>query len=134
MNRTQLAAQAQDEAYQKFAEMLQNPADHYLTPRVEGEIDLVEIVRERFMNAGLGEKLASTFDNNRFIVEARDKTSAAQQYNLNRWLALQFMACQHDTSVQRYALMYNVNALEWLTVFDRAILPAIIDFDLPVAV
>ena len=107
-------------------------ADHY-AQRQPNEIDLVDIVRERLINHGLSDRIEA-FDHSRFIQNARGVSSSAQQYHLNRWLTMQFMASDKDTSVQRYALIYEINAIEWLKVFDRVILPALIDFNLPVVI
>lgn len=134
MNKTQELQEKKQKALKSLGELLNNTADHYNQPRIEGEIDLVEIVRERMVEKGLGSLLPAAFDSNRFIIEAQGKTSSAQQYNLNRWLTLQLMASTHDTALQRYALIYEINAVEWLKVFDNVILPALVDFDLPVVI
>ena len=120
------------EVVKKFNDQMNTVASHYAT-RQPNEIDLIGIVRERLIASGLGDRIAA-YDSSRFIVEAADKSCSGQQYQLNRWLTLQFMTCSQDTSVQRYALIYEINAAEWLKVFDRVILPALIDFDLPVQI
>ena len=44
------------------------------------------------------------------------------------------MTAQDDTLVQRYALIYEIRPDEWLNVFDNTILPAIVNFNLPVEI
>jgi len=133
MNRTKETALRHEAAFEELNKKLTQPAEHYASPRIEGEIDLVQEVRQRLIDSGLLGKIQA-YDFNRYIQEAQGKTSHAQQYNLNRWLNLQLMAVPQDTSVQRYALIYEINAAEWLSIFDRVILPALIDFDLPVVI
>ena len=124
--------EAVEEALNSITQQLSKAAAHY-DKRVPNEIDLIAIVRERLINHGLGDRIAA-FDNSRFIREAAGISSSAQQYHLNRWLTLQFMSSPRDTAVQRYALIYEINAIEWLKIFDRVILPALIDFDLVVEI
>lgn len=117
-------------------ELMTNPMKHYDKPRVENEIDLVAHVRDRLISVGLGDRLESCFENNRFIQDAKNRTCHAQQYNLTRYFALQLMAAQpqHDTSVERYALMYECRADQWLEVFDRVVLPTFVNCDLPIQI
>lgn len=121
-------------AIEKFNEFMRGPMEQYQAPRQEDELDLVRIVREKMVQAGLLEKLPLAFDNNRFIQEAIGKPSHAQQYNLNRYFSTQLMTAQDDTLVQRYALIYEIRPDEWLNVFDNTILPAIVNFNLPVEI
>lgn len=123
-----------EKAIEKFNEFMRGPMEQYQSPRREDEIDLVSVVRERMVQAGLLDKLPHAFDNNRFIQEAVGKPSHAQQYNLNRYFSTQLMVAQDDTLVQRYALIYEIQPDEWLNVFDNTILPAIVNFNLPVEI
>ena len=134
MNKSREQALQHEAAFDELNKKLMQPAQQYSTPRVEGELDLIQEVRDRMAGAGLLDRLPAAYDNNRYILESAGKTSHSQQYNLNRWLNLQFMAVPQDTSVQRYALIYEINAIEWLSIFDRVILPALVDFDLPVVI
>lgn len=110
---------------------METTASFYSRPRVENEIDLVKEVRERLVALGAGDKLKEGFDENRFVIEAADKTAHAQQYNLNRYFNLQLSSVQKDTSVERYSLIYELRPDQWLKVIEKKILPAIIDNDLP---
>lgn len=121
-----------EDAMKKVQELMEGPMSFYNSERKEGEMNLVSLVRDRMIQIGLGERLPAAFDQNRFIVEALNKPAHAQQYLLNRYLTLQFMACPYDTTTQRYALIYEIKPDEWLNVFDNVILPALASFDLPV--
>jgi hypothetical protein len=116
---------------EQVQEFMETPMNHYKTPRREDELDLIQVVRDRMVRAGMGDRLAFAFDQNRFIAEARNKTTHVQQFLLNRYLVMQFMLAEGDTSTQRYALIYEVSADEWLGIFDSVILPAMMTFDLP---
>ena len=134
MNDTvQLTAQ-QEEAAEKIKELMGKPMAMYNSARVENEIDLVQEVRDRLLARGMHEKVRTAYDTSRFIQEAEGKPSHAQQYNLNRFLSLQFMAATDAAQIQRYSLIYEINAKEWLEIFDATILPAMAEFDLPVAI
>ena len=122
------------EQLEKVNKFMTASMSRYDAPRAENELNLVDLVRQRLVNSGLGDRLSAAYDNNRFIIEAQGKTSIAQQYNLNRYLAIQFMAAQQDSLMQRYTLIYEVLPAQWLAIFDRTILPALMEFDLPVVV
>ena len=124
----------QDEAAEKIVELFKGPMAFYNSDRQNDEIDLVKEVRQRFLSLGLEDKLQDGFDSNRFILEADGKNSHVQQFLLNRYLSIQFMASESDTAVERYALMNEVNPSEWLTVFEQRILPAVVNLDLPVKI
>jgi len=124
----------QDEASEKIVELFKGPMRFYNTDRQSDELDLVKEVRQRLLSLGLEDKLQEGFDTNRFILEAVDKNSHVQQFLLNRYLTIQFMASQEDTAVERYALMNEVNPSDWLTVFEQRILPAVVNLDLPVKI
>lgn len=118
----------------KIIELMTNPMNHYNKPRIKNEIDLVAHVRDRLISIGLGDRLEECFENNRFILDAKERTCHAQQYNLTRYFSLQLMAAEVDTSVERYALMYECRADQWLDVFDRVILPTIANCNLPIKI
>lgn len=123
-----------NKAIHSLTELLQGPMDQYNAARRPDEMDLLAEVRQRMHAVGLKDKMSTAFECNRFIIEAIDRPAHAQQYNLTRYFSLQLMACSHDTSVQRYALIYEIRPDEWLKVFDSVILPAIVNFDLPIVI
>lgn len=107
-------------------------ASFYNRPREENEIDLVKRIREAMIEVGLKDKVIEAYDENRFIKEAEGRTAHAQQYNLNRYFSTQLMAVEQDTSLERYALLYEIRPDQWLEIFKRNILPIVVNCDLPV--
>lgn len=124
--------QAADDAVDKVVDLMTKPMQQYMSARRDDEMDLVQIVREKMVQVGLADKLPECFDNNRFIQEAKDRPAHSQQYNLNRYFSTQFMAAKEDASIERYALIYEIRPDQWLEIFDKTILPAVVNYDLPV--
>jgi len=127
------AAQS-DAEIQALEQLMYKPMEFYNGKKLENEIDLVEQVRSRMVSAGLLEKLPECFDQNRFILEAKDRQAHAQQYLLNRYLSLQLMSSVEPAALERYALIYEISSDKWLAIFDQKILPAIVNYDLPVKI
>lgn len=126
-----------NEIENKLAEVearFEAPMAFYNSQRDPQDIDLLREVRQMMTEAGLGDRLPEAFDKNRFIIEAQNRASHAQQYNLNRYLTLQFMACPQAGTTQRYSLIYEIAPNEWLRIFRDSILPAMVDYDLPVVI
>lgn len=116
----------------KVMKLMKDPMDFYHGKRKDDEIDLVSVVRQRMVDAGLGDRLVDCFDHNRFIEEAKERPAHAQQYNLNRYFCTQFMAAEESAAIERYSLIYEISPDKWLTIFDKTILPAVVNYDLPV--
>lgn len=123
-----------EEALARVNELMNAPIVFYNSQKLEGELDLVQAVRQRMSDHGLKEKLQNGFDANRFVVEAQGKPAHAQQYLMNRYFSTQLMAVEQDTVLQRYSLMYEVQPDEWLQVFEKTVLPAFVDYNLPAQV
>ena len=123
-----------EEALARVNELMNAPIEFYNSQKLEGELDLVKVVRQRLSDHGLKDKLHEGFDTNRFVVEAKGKPAHAQQYLMNRYFSTQLMAADQDTVLQRYSLMYEVQPDEWLQVFEKTVLPAFVDYNLPVQV
>lgn len=123
-----------EDAIKKIGEALYNPIDLYCRDKDPSDLDLISHVRERMVAVGLGDRLPLAYDQSRFILEAQGRPSHAQQYHLNRYFSMQLMAATVDTSQQRFALIYEVNSDDWLRIFESMILPAIVEFDLPVVI
>lgn len=121
-----------NQALEALTKLMQGPMDFYNSPKQEGELDLVALVRQRLVEMGLAERLNEGFDQNRFILEAHNKHAHAQQYLLNRYFATQFMAVADDTLLQRYALIYEVSTPNWVEIFEKSVLPAFVAYNLPV--
>lgn len=122
----------EDKAIEKIVTLMEKPMGFYNADRKEDEIDLVAIVRQKMVEAGLVDKVRECYDTDRFIIEAKDRPAHAQQYNLNRFFCTQFMAAKEDASIERYALIYEIQPDQWLEIFDKTILPAVVNYDLPV--
>jgi len=120
-----------DKVVEAINTLMQGPMAFYNSAKVEGELDLVALVRQRLMERGLVDKLHLGFDQNRFIMEAHNRPAHAQQYLLNRYFTTQFMAISEDTLLQRYALIYEVSTPNWIQIFENSVLPAFVEFGLP---
>ena len=125
--------QAQQDA-EKIVKLMTEPMKFYQSERQENEIDLISTVRQKLVDAGLSDRLPECFDDNRFIQEAKNRPAHAQQYNLNRYFCTQFMAAEEEASLERYALIYEIKPTEWLEIFDKTILPAVVNYNLPIKV
>ena len=99
--------------------------------REEGDIDLIDIVRNELVNAGLGQKLQAGYDNNRFIIDAKDKPSSVQRYFLNRYWNIQLMSSEKPSTEERFCLVPNGTNDDWLRLFKSKVLPFIIENGLP---
>lgn len=114
----------------KFAEGIQQ----YSQPKPEGDIDLVALVRERLVTAGLAKLAETGYDTNRFVIEAAGKPSSVQRYLLNRYWHLQLMSSQKPCSEERYCLIPNGTVNDWLNLFTTKVLPFVIANNLPVSI
>ena len=123
-----------DQQVQAIQEKFKGPMEFYNSQRRPDEMDLISEVRGLMAEAGLSERLPYAFDSNRFIVEAKNRPAHAQQYNLNRYLTLQFMAAEGPVTIPRYALIYEIAPHDWLTIFKDTVLPALVDSNLPVVI
>lgn len=124
----------QQAAIDKLNELMNGPINYYTSDRLPDEIDLIERVRELFVRSGNGHRLPEGFDSSRFIIEAKDRPSHAQQYCLNRWISLQLMACEGSDVVTLYSLIYEIRPDQWLTIFEQYILPKMLELNLPIKI
>lgn len=102
----------------------------YFKPRTEGEIDLVAEVRNILVSSGLGQNIGN-YDDNRIIVDAVDKSSAVQRFQLNRFFALQMVMVNANSTEERFCLIPNGNVSDWLILFKSKVLPFLIEHNLP---
>lgn len=119
---------------EKVVKLMEKPMNFYQGKRQDDEMDLIHVVRQKMVDAGLSDKLVDCFDSNRFIIEAKERPAHAQQYNLNRYFCTQFMAADEQAGIERYSLIYEITPDQWLTIFDKTILPAVVNYDLPVKI
>lgn len=122
---------------ERALDLLKQGMDYYHRPRVENEINLVEKVRSLFLENGkTEEEIQAAFDNSRFVKEAMERHSHAQQFNLNRYLCDQLSIAEtegQDTRLLRYQLLYEINPSEWLSIFEKSVLPNMLEIGLPKA-
>lgn len=104
----------------------------YTQDKPEGDIDLVDEVRQLLIGSGLQSKLPF-YDNNRFIKEAEGKHSQAQRYLLNRYWTHQLSLAPVVSIEERYCLIPDGDIGQWLNLFRAKVLPFVIQFNLPVA-
>ena len=112
-------------------EMLQQGIDRYRQPRLDTDIDLVQEVRERLVMSGLLQRTVNYYDNNHFIISAKDKTPEVQRFLLNRYWSHQLMRATRPSLDERYCLIPNGEVSDWLSLFTDKILPFIIENNLP---
>lgn len=117
--------------------MTQNPiqqrVDQYYQTKPADDVDLVAIVRQELINAGLGQRL-EFFNSNRFVIEAEGKPSEVQRYLMNRYWSQQLMAAEHSAIEERWALIPNGLIIDWITLFQGKVMPFVVANNLPVAI
>lgn len=109
-------------------QLLKAGQEFYNEKAAPGELDLVSTVRQYMKDYGIDEgTLAEKFDNNTFVVEATNRHTLAQQFNLTRWVDEQFTIIQAqdgiDTRTMRFQAIYEVKPEEWLKIFKGGLLP-----------
>ena len=124
-------SEEQRASIKKIEELMNGPIDYYNSTPMATELDLVQKVRELFIENGAAHLLDPAFERSRFIQEAQGRPSHAQQYSLNRWIALQLMSVQNSDMLTRYALVYEIRPDHWLSVFRQHILPNMLALGLP---
>lgn len=109
---------------------IQATAAEYHQPRDPNDIDLISVVRNILVQNGLAGNLPA-FDNNRFVLEGRDKPSKVQRYLLNRFWSHQLMTSQSISIEERYSLIPDGTHERWLELFKEKIVPFLIVNNLP---
>lgn len=117
-----------------FKSNLDMGIDQYLSLKQEGDMDLIGEVRNILVDSGLGNKLEEAFDTHPHVVEARNKPSQVQRYLMNRYWNTQLMIHAHKSSEQRYYLIPNGSVQQWLDLFRTAVVPFLIEHNLPVRI
>ena len=116
-----------------FNANLQNGVNSFYQEKPAGDIDLVHEVRNSLLGFNLGSRI-DAFDQNRFIREAVGKHSSVQQHLLNRFWTMQLQAAPVASIEERYCLIPNGTAEDWLRLFKAKVLPFIADHNLPVTI
>ncbi len=104
----------------------------YHQQKPDGDVDLIQVVREILLNSGLGQRIAATYDSNRFILEAEGKVVEVQRHLLNRYWTQQLILSGKPTADERYTLIPNGEIKDWIKLFKAKVLPFILENDLPV--
>lgn len=99
--------------------------------RTESEIDLVSEVRNMLCMSGLSALVAENYDNNQYIVDARNKKPEMQRFYLNRYWSFQLISAPESSIEERYCLIPNGDVKAWLKLFRDKILPFLVRNHLP---
>ncbi len=103
----------------------------YLEERKEDDIDLVEIVREKLLSIGKEQDIA-LFDNNEYILDAKNRRPKIQRFILNKYWTLQILNIDNVDSIDvRYCLVNDGDIDKWIDLFNKKVVPFIIEHDLP---
>ena len=97
----------------------------------DDSIDLITEVRSLLINSGLMQNVINSYDNDKIIIEAKDKPSEIQRFMLNSYWNLQFMFMPGNTMAVRFNLVPDGNVSEWLRLFKENILPVLVSNSLP---
>lgn len=105
--------------------------EQYYQAKQEGDIDLVQIVRQSLVNSGLMQNVLAHYDTNRFILEANGKPSTVQRFLLNRYWTQQLMASPSPSIEERYCLIPNGTIEDWIKLFNAKVVPFLVSNGLP---
>lgn len=103
----------------------------YYTPKPEGDIDLIEVIRGLLIESGLAANMMDSFDNHPLVVNSQNKISNVQRFNMNRYWSIQLMSVNTCSEQERFCLIPNGDINEWITLFKDKILPFLVEHDLP---
>ncbi len=96
----------------------------YFEKKPEGDRDLVKEVRDIFQEAGISDKaLSETFDQNRHIISARDKTSIVQRHHINRFTEIALAVSREDTIAIREEILPAGTTDHWIEQYRDKIAP-----------
>ncbi len=106
--------------------------DYFNAPRQEHEIDLVSLVRDAMIRAGIPEaQVIEFYDNAPLIMEVKDRQPSVQRWQLNRFWFLQLIFLPFDTSQVRFNLVPNGTEEQWFEIFKTKVLPFVKTNQLP---
>lgn len=95
------------------------------------DIDMVQEVHNLLCRAGMHKKSQEVFLAHPWIKEAQTFVTEGQRFLLNRYWKLQLCQLPTDTSAERWCLVENGTIAEWLSLFEKKIIPFCLDNDLP---
>jgi ankyrin repeat protein len=105
--------------------------NYYAEQRLESDIDLIAIVRQILVEAGLQHNVVNHYDNDHYVLEALNKRPEVQRFLLNQYWNLQLMAAPVNSMNERFSLVPNGSLDEWLNLFQATIVPFAIRHSLP---
>lgn len=95
------------------------------------EVNLVKAVEELLIREGCGTNLPITYYGNRLISEAVGKNSTTQRFLLNKFWNLQIGLVEGGGINERYNLLRDGSFNDWVTSFEKNVLPFIKKNQLP---
>lgn len=101
----------------------------YDAPRTNDDIDLIQVVRNLLVNAGIS--TIQCYDNSKHIMEAKSKKPEIQRFLLNQYWNLQLLSTSANSINERFSLVPNGTIESWLKLFTQVVLPFIVKHDLP---
>lgn len=129
---------ARDAALEPVVKAMNKGMNHYNRPAVDGEFNLLQCVREDLVAAVGESSVASIFDTDRHIQDAKGKNAYAQQFHLNQYFSLQFMQVAEkdlaESQLARYSLLTDARPDAWYKIFQQKVLPTFLHFKLPVVI
>ena len=105
----------------------------YFASRQEGEIDVVQEVRNIMLASGFPKTTVEMFDLDPTIQNASNKNAFTQRYLLNRYWTLQLQSSPVNSEQARYFLLPEGDIQEWLRCFQTVVVPFALDNGLPVS-
>lgn len=103
----------------------------YKAQPTETDMDLVNVVRQMFLNHGMENAMVIGFDCDQHIIDARNKRPEVQRHLLNRYFNLQLMHAGVDSAAQRYCLIPDGEIEQWLSFFSQSVLPFCVQHGIP---
>lgn len=110
------------------------PMEQYHQAKPDGDIDLIDTVRQSLLMSGLGHQVTVAYNQNRFILEAEGKSSDVQRFLLNRYWNMQLAMAAKPSIEERYCLIPDGTIQDWLTLFKEKVLPFLITHQLPIVI
>lgn len=96
-------------------------------------INLIRSVRELLKLNGLEKNAREHYDTDARLTSLIDANPDAQRTALNRYWILQIYKAAQDGSEQRFCLTPGGTYEEWLSLFERKIVPFLVSNSLPTA-
>lgn len=115
-------------------EVLKPDNNIFTQPRTEGELDLVSACRAAMVGAGLINSVTEAFDTHQYIKDAALLGEVAQRFLLNKFWHVQLLSLDCDTQKERFCLLDQGEAKEWMRCFVEGVLPKIVEYRLPVVI